>query len=191
MQLENQVCSLELAKKLKELGSNEVWVDIKGYEGRYQVNGCGFVRSLHRKAGRRSRRSTRLLGLFVKKGYMTVSLTTNGKPKTFLVHRLVANAFLQRPKGPLEVNHIDGEKLNNCYWNLEWCTKSYNQQHARRLGLQGGEHSNTAKVTVRQVQTIRALYATGKHKMKALGKTYGVNEQTVSKIINRHTWRYV
>ena len=173
MKLEKQVVSLDLAKRLK---------DIPAYKGLYAVGDDGSVLSLRRG---------RYLNVNVKKGYETVTLFKRGSLKTFLLHRLVAQAFIPSVIGKPDVNHKDGNKLNNWWWNLEWCNDSENQTHARKLGLQGGEHSNTAKLTVKNVKAIRALYATGKHKMKALGKSFGVNEQTISKIINKHTWRYV
>jgi hypothetical protein len=173
MKLEEQVCSPELAKRLK---------DIPGYKGLYAVGDDGSVLSLRRG---------KYLNVSVKKGYENVTLCKRGSLKTFLLHRLVAQAFVPAIPNKPDVNHKDGNKLNNYFWNLEWCNDSENQVHARKLGLQGGERSNTAKLTVKAVRSIRVLYATGKHKMKALGKRFGINEQTVSKIVNRHTWRYV
>ena len=172
MKLEQQVVSLELAQKLK---------DIKGYEGLYAVEDDGSVLSL---------RSGKYLQVNVKKGYETVTLCKNGYLKTHLLHRLVAAAFLPKVEGKNDVNHKDGNKLNNYAWNLEWCNDSENQVHARKLGLQGGEHSNTAKLTVKKVTEIRAKYSTGKFLMKKLAEIYGVNEQTISKIINYKTWKY-
>ncbi len=190
MKLEKQVVSLELARRLKEpLGASSTWVDVKGYKGLYQVNGCGFVRSLKRSNGYGSRRANRLLSLYLKKGYKVVALSKHRKTKYYTVHQLVARAFLKKPVGTVEVNHKDGNKLN-CGWsNLEWCTKSYNQQHARRLGLQGGEHSNTAKLTIKQVRQIRRLYP--KIKALALSKMFGIRESSIYKILKRQTWRYV
>jgi len=173
MTLERQVCSLELAKKLK---------DISGYKGLYAVDASGGVLSLRRG---------KYLSVNVKKGYETVFLFKEGRLKTFFLHRLVALAFVPKVDGKPDINHKDGNKLNNYWWNLEWCNDSENQTHARRLHLQGGERSNTAKLTVRNVRTIRALYEKGNHTMKELGRKFGVNEQTISKIINRKTWRYI
>lgn len=101
----------------------EVWKDIAGYEGLYQVSNLGNVRSLNW-------RNTKLTkNLWLKphnKGYLQVELAKNGTKKSFVVHRLVASAFLENPFGYEEVNHKDEDKRNNNVENLEWCNRSYN-----------------------------------------------------------------
>jgi len=179
LSLEQQVCSLELSRRLKDLGH----APVLGYAGLYIVTVKGEVYSV---VGGRWRFKARSL----KKGYAAVTLSKKGLLKTHLVHRLVAMAFIPNPKGFKQVNHIDGFKTNNSVENLEWCDASHNQNHARRLGLQGGEHSNTAKLTRASVRAIRKMYGEGGPTMKQIGKKYGVNEQTISKIINYKTWKY-
>jgi hypothetical protein len=181
MKLESQVSNLELSKKLKEL---------EGYEGLYAVDQAGDVYSLARKNGMGSRKRTRLRATKICRGYKSVTLCKNGKLRSYTVHRLVAQTFVGNSKGYKQVNHKDGNKLNNSVSNLEWCDASYNQNHARRLGLQGGELSNTAKLTTERVRDIRSAYSKGTTTMKRLGESYGVNEQTISKIINYKTWKY-
>jgi hypothetical protein len=73
-------------------------------------------------------------------GYARVELWTNGRGRKYLVHRLLAQAFIPNPKGKPQVNHIDGNKANNSLANLEWATQSENQLHAYRTGLQLGHH---------------------------------------------------
>jgi hypothetical protein len=70
-----------------------------------------------------------------KSGYVCVRLCQNYKKKTFRIHRLLATYFILNPENKKEINHIDGNKLNNSLNNLEWVTKSENQIHARKLGL--------------------------------------------------------
>lgn len=118
----------------------EIWKDIPGYEGRYQVSDMGRVRSLDRvvravsKAGREYLRSVRgtVLRPGTSRGYQIVNLSPGG---TVAVHILVAQAFVPNPNCLPEVNHIDGVKLNCTAGNLEWVTKSQNQLHAVKLGL--------------------------------------------------------
>ena len=67
------------------------------------------------------------------KGYFQVCLTVDGKKRTVKVHRIVAETFIPNPAGKTQVNHIDGNKRNNCVENLEWCTNSENQIHSYRV----------------------------------------------------------
>ncbi len=71
-------------------------------------------------------------------GYVRVELWQSGSGKKYLVHRLLAEAFIPNPQGFATVNHIDGDKLNNALSNLEWASQSDNQKHAYRIGLQKG-----------------------------------------------------
>jgi hypothetical protein len=115
--------------------SRETFKDIKGYEGVYQISNFGRVKSLRREFVN-SRGQHRILEeSFLKEsphkgGYVKVGLTVDGKTKTFNVHRLVASAFCEKKIGNVEVNHIDGNKKNNHYSNLEWVTRSENTKHA-------------------------------------------------------------
>lgn len=107
-----------------------MWKDIKGYEGLYQVSDKGQVRRFYKD------RYPKMLKNRPSANYYTVSLSNKCAKKTFAVHRLVAETFLDKPEGATEVNHKDGNKLNNRVENLEWVTQKENQQHAiKTLGL--------------------------------------------------------
>lgn len=101
----------------------EIWKDIPGYEGLYQVSNLGNVKSLNwRKTG-----NPRNLWLKPhRKGYLQVELAKNGIKRLFLVHRLVAEVFVPNPFSLPQVNHKDEVKTNNAVENLEWCNASYN-----------------------------------------------------------------
>ena len=102
----------------------EIWKDKKYYEGRYQVSNCGRVKSLKRKNVLKEK----ILKPYVDKdGYLTVML--NNPRKTFLVHRLVAEAFIPNPDNLPCVNHKDENKQNNVVINLEWCDVKYNNEY--------------------------------------------------------------
>ena len=126
---------------------NEVWLDIKDYEGYYQVSNLGRIRSLDRES-KHSKNHTRfikgkILSLRENKsraGYFEVSLHKNKKEKRFRVHRLVAEAFLNNENNFPQVNHIDGDKSNNTIWNLEWVTDLQNKKHAWENGLYSSNH---------------------------------------------------
>lgn len=111
----------------------EVWKDIKGYEGYYQVSNYGRVKSLFRIIPGRWGAMT-VQERIIKEspnswGYSQVGLNKLGKTRPARVHRLVAEAFLENPDNLPEVNHIDENKANNHVNNLEWCSTSDNHLH--------------------------------------------------------------
>lgn len=133
----------------------EVWFDIVGYEGIYQVSNLGGIKSLPREIWNGKNyffsKLKFLRGSKNQKGYVQVELL--GKP--FMIHRLVAIAFIPNPENKPQVNHLDGDKENNCVENLEWCTNSENQIHAYKLGL--NVHSDRAGKPKKRVCQINLL----------------------------------
>jgi hypothetical protein len=116
-----------LIGEIGELNMEEIWKDIKGYEGLYQVSNFGNIRN---------KRTNKIkIPYKCKNGYMYVSLYKNNKSKNKLIHRLVAETFFKNKNNYTDVNHIDGNKLNNKIENLEFCTRSYNLKEAYRLKL--------------------------------------------------------
>jgi len=114
----------------------EIWKDIEGYENKYQVSNLGNVKSLETWAGDRYIRREKILkNNLCGNGYYYVCLSKNGKVKKYKVNRLVAQAFIPNIDNKPFTNHIDGNKLNNCVDNLEWCTQSENMKHASMMGL--------------------------------------------------------
>lgn len=124
----------------------EEWRDINGYEGMYQVSNYGRVRSLARKTGNQYGKNTRILKQKKQKlGYMSVGLYKDGKQKYYLIHRLVAQAFIPNPNNYPQVNHKDENKENNFVWvnedgtvnleksNLEWCSAQYNSNYGSHI----------------------------------------------------------
>ena len=101
-----------------------MWKDIKGYEGVYQISDEGQVKRFY------TTKKPKILKNRPSANYYTVSLSHKCNKKTYAVHRLVADAFLVKPEGATEVNHKDGNKLNNNVENLEWVTQKQNQIHA-------------------------------------------------------------
>ena len=116
------------------MNENEVWKDIKDYEGLYQVSDRGNVRSVDRINHIGSRYSGRILKpRYDKDGYLRVSLSKNGIKKIKLIHRLVLEAFVENPSNLPEVNHLDEVKDNNELSNLEWCDSRYNVNYGTRI----------------------------------------------------------
>jgi hypothetical protein len=104
----------------------EIWKDIEGYEGLYQVSNLGHVKSLRNNIILKSHKYPN--------GYLYAAFKVKGKCKMIMIHRLVAKSFLLRPE-KTEVNHKDGNKENNAIENLEWVTRSENINHALQTGL--------------------------------------------------------
>lgn len=103
----------------------EIWKDIKGYEGLYQISNYGRVKSLGNGNSNNSKERI-LKPAKLKDGYLYVILSKQGKRKGFKIHRLVAQAFIENPNNYPQVNHKDEDKTNNNVSNLEFCTPKYN-----------------------------------------------------------------
>ena len=120
-----------------ELQQEEIWKDIEGYEGLYQVSNLGRVKSCvhftHKK-------DTILKENIKNGGYVYVNLYKNRRGTKFYVHRLVAKAFLTQYKDKNYVNHIDCNKQNNKVDNLEYCTQKENIDHSWENNLQNGRY---------------------------------------------------
>ena len=113
----------------------EVWRDIPEYEGLYQVSNYGNVKSLARNNCNVCLKDRILKYSKNHQGYKQVALFKKSKQKSFKIHKLVALAFIPNPNNYPCINHIDGNKQNNCVDNLEWCTYSHNNKEAFRLKL--------------------------------------------------------
>ena len=115
---------------------NEIWKDVAGYEGLYQVSDQGRVKSLERKVpkgyGERTVKERILKPCADRGGYLRIGLCDGEKQKTFKVHRLVCQAFHDNPENKLDVNHINENKTDNRACNLEWSTRKENCNHGTR-----------------------------------------------------------
>lgn len=175
----------------------EIWKDVFGYEGIYQVSNFGNVKSIDRIVTFINGKEVFFKGVYLKKsfdrdGYIHLSLTKNRVSKNYFVHRLVAISFIPNILNKPLVNHIDGNKSNNIVSNLEWSTLSENRQHAYRTGLQRGAFGSKqtlSKLTDEKVLEIRAI---GKTKtLLEISEMYNVAFQTISMVLNRKTWKHI
>lgn len=141
----------------------------------YTVSRCGIVRS----------KGKELKSHVNSRGYLNIWLSRGGATKQYRIHRLVAIAFIENKGNLHEVNHIDGNKLNNNVENLEWSTRSNNMKHAFMNGLHGN-----AKLSIDDVRQIRKRYSSGT-KQRILASDYGVNVRNIRKVVNWETWKDV
>lgn len=126
----------------------EEWRDIIGYEGKYQVSNCGRVKTLNYNNTGRERIKQLETNT---KGYKKIDLYKNGEREPFLVHRLVAIAFIPNPNNFPIVNHKDENPSNNCVDNLEWCDVKYNinygtSQERRSKSITGGKNPKSKSI---------------------------------------------
>lgn len=117
------------------INTEEVWRDIEGYYGKYQISNIGNVRSVDFYVERKDGKTAFIKGRLLKqsicpKGYPRIKLS-QGKTnqKTIRIHRIVALAFIENRENHKEINHINGNKTDNRVENLEWCTRKENMQH--------------------------------------------------------------
>lgn len=174
----------------------EVWKDVIGYEGKYQVSNFGNVKSLSRlvpnSRGGFKTIPTRILkpGMGTS-GYLGVNLSSPGN-KTFMVHRLVALAFLPNPELKEYVNHKDGVKTNNSVSNIEWATPTENAKHAldNKLNSHYGENNNFSKLNLDQVNDILESYIPYNRKVgaRALARKHGISVGHVFDILAGNCW---
>ena len=142
-----------------------------------------------------------------KSGYLQLSLYTDTERKCVRTHRLVAEAYIPNPDNLPVVNHIDGNKLNNHYTNLEWCTVEYNNQHAYKTGLMENAKAMSSirgkskskdtfskmgkqnrKLSDADVKTIRHLADTRQKTYKELASIYGYDTSSIGKIVRRQRY---
>ena len=166
----------------------EVWKDIKDFEGLYQVSNLGNVKRLQGKGCSQERIISKSINKF---GYIYIGLHNKGIYRKIKAHRLVGIAFIDNPNNKKTINHINGIKTDNRVENLEWCTFLENKQHAVNIGLTNtkGTKHYLSKLSEKQVLEIREI---GLSKSIAyLSRKYGVSETNVSKIIKREIWKHI
>jgi hypothetical protein len=149
----------------------EVWKDVVGYEGYYQVSNRGRVKALERIDSNNRRHFEHILAQGKRpNGYLCVHLSKANNAKWFSVHRLVAMAFVERIDGCNIVNHLDNDRKNNYADNLEWTTYKGNMQWAAKQGRMRGKPDNFRKASEKRK---KAVIATDKN-----GKDYFFSSQT-------------
>lgn len=170
----------------------ENWKSIEGYEGYFEVSNYGKIRSLTRQITKSNGKVQKVYGQelrpFIRDSskitsvkHYRIALRLNGEQKKYFVHRLVATAFIRKPKDKEVINHIDNNGLNNYYKNLEWCTAKENVAHCHNQNRQNAE-----KVLEAQAKTVSVIKQKKMDRELArIGKTYGF--LTVTNIVGFDT----
>lgn len=185
----------------------EVWKDIAGYEGIYQISTLGQVKSLDRLVKNHSgthyfKRGAIKLQRQKSNGYLIVDLYKDNIPKTYHVHRLVADAFIPNPDGKETVNHKDGIVTNNALGNLEWATPREQNLHFYRNGLKTQYSIQKAirAMNAAQMKCVRCIetgtvYESVESAARALGRNGGSLISACCRGRRRmaygHTWEYI
>ncbi|MDG9966947.1 NUMOD4 domain-containing protein [Achromobacter mucicolens] len=172
--------------------ADEEWRPVPGYERTHEVSDLGRVRSLPRVTTRGRHVGGSLMQCTpAANGYVSVSFKVNGTVRRFLVHRLVAMAFIPNPDGLREVDHLDGRPDNNAKANLGWVTRAENMRRAALNGQRPlGDAHGLHRLTAADVRTIRQLAAEGLPSRK-IGRQFSVSKTTVLSIAAGRTWGHV
>lgn len=159
--------------------------DITGYEGLYKISEDGYVFSV--------RRNKIMKPSVDGWKYRQIYLSKSGITTRFSLHRLIAKYFIPNPENKPNINHIDGDKGNNCISNLEWCTQSENIRHAFDnglcKGLKGIDHPKN-KLSELDVIEIRRISNLGL-KQSIIANIFNVNQGTIYGIVNRLIWKHI
>lgn len=159
----------------------EIWKDIKGFEGKYQISNFGNVRTLNWKRTKQ----IRPIATYDIRGYPAVVFREGGvgsKQVHFLVHRLVAEAFIPNPENKPFVNHIDGNRKNSDSSNLEWCTRSENSRHCVYT-IKTASGAIIPPKAVRCVETGMVFPSESE-----ASRQIGISQTSISKVVQKEKW---
>lgn len=163
--------------------SNELWRDVRGYEGYYQVSNKGRVYST---------RSQRNLSLtHEKRGYVSVELNVQGVNKRVKIHRLVAKSFIPPVEGKALVNHINSIRNDNRVENLEWCTQSENILHGFKYGNKDSHGENHSHNKLTEKQVIEILQLKGTVTQQKIADMFNISRENISRIHRRISWQHI
>lgn len=163
----------------------EIWKDVVGYEGVYSVSSHGQVR--REKPTYRTRKGFILKQQQKKNGYKQICLSSNDISKYFLVHKLVAEAFLGERRNGMTINHIDNNKTNNCISNLEFVSIQENISH----NMVNGIRIANAKLNNDIVKHIRSISNPTAQDKKDLAAKYGVSRTIIYSVMRGKAWKHV
>lgn len=169
----------------------EVWKDVVGHEGLYEVSNLGRIRSLPRITTSRPMKG-KLLSTATKdtKRYEKVCLSYNGNYKYYKVHQVVARAFIDNPENKPQINHIDGNRHNNKVDNLEWVTSTENNSRAKKHGMLLGENHQNTNYTEEQIKEVKLMLKQGLKNID-IERVTGINHKRISEIKCGKVWSHI
>lgn len=164
----------------------EMWRSVPGYWN-YEVSTFGRVKSVDHVDSMGRKHAGRILKQTSdgKGNYLYVTLCSSIGRRKEAVHRIVASAFIHNTEGYNEINHIDEDKKNNAVWNLEWCSRSYNNGYG---GHMNGERNHRAKLKENEARYIKEHPEEG---VTALARRFGISIAQVSGIIHGRKWGWL
>lgn len=180
---------------------NEIWKDVPGYDGKYQVSNMGRVRGLPRNSVMKNGSDVirKLKGRIMSFGvcgsrvkYHSIKLCKDSKIETITIHRLVATVFVKNPHGKPHINHINNNSFDNRATNLEWCTPQENMSHAMKNGRWDirGEKQHLSKLNTKSVVSIRKMITLG-IKFNDIANKFKIDPSTISDINRGKTWKHI
>ncbi len=166
----------------------EVWKDVAGYEGLYQASNFGRLKNYPKEKklhhGGKYFTASGILKPSIRQGYYIIVLTKEKKRKTHSVNRLIANGFVPNPYNMPEVNHEDGDKLNDRATNLTWATKSENVIHAYKvLHRQGSNRGRACSKTIATQKTMDGVFVKQFSSISSAERITGVSRHHIGKCI--------
>lgn len=171
----------------------EIWKEIQGYVGLYQVSNLGRVKSKNRNW----KNNDKIIRQGKDRdGYLQIVLYKNKIGKMFKVHRIVALAFILNPENKPQVNHINGIKDDNRVENLEWCTSKENMTHAWKINLSNsvhcqGEKCHLSKLTEDDIYVIKGLLEHTSLSQTKIAEIFDVKQNTISRIKLNKRWKHL
>lgn len=163
----------------------EEWraVTVPAFAGLYEISNLGRVRGVARTArskgnGTRAVPAKEIATRVGKRGYLMVFLSAGEVRRNIAVHRLVAGAFIPNPENLPEINHVDLNKANAVFTNLEWTSHLGNIKHA----VANGRHPMKRKLTTEDIAAIKAMAETSAQ--NEIASAFGIRQSTVSRIVN-------
>lgn len=152
-------------------------------DSRYEISKLGIVRNKQTK---------KIKSQYVSStGYYMISISRNNKSNPYRVHRLIANNYMENPENKPSINHKDGNKLNNCIDNLEWCSHQENMTHAFKTGLANntGENNGMAKINIEIARNIKKMLR-AKISQQKIADSFGISRSLVLGINTGRLWKH-